>query len=184
MTDASKLVLVGRIAGAFGVKGEVRISAYTETPLALLEYRLLRREDGSPGLTLVSGRAAKNDFIGSAKEIATKEQADALRGLRLYVAREDMPQPDEDEFYLSDLIGLAVVSPEGEALGRIKAVLDFGAGDFLEIAPSRGPTWYLTFTRETVPQVDIAGGRIVAVRPDEVSDGRPQGAADEEEGGE
>ena len=182
MTSASRLVLVGRIAGAFGVKGEVRISADTQTPLALLEYRQLKREDGTPGLTLVSGRAAKSDFIGVATEIATKEQADALRGLRLSVAREDMPEPDEDEFYLSDLIGLKVQSPQGEAMGRIKAVLDFGAGDVLEIAPPRGPTWYLSFTRQTVPEVDVAGGRIVAVRPAEVSDGRPQGAADDDGG--
>jgi len=181
MTSASKLVLVGRVAGAFGVKGEVRISAYTETPLALLQYRLLKREDGSPGLTLVRGRAAKNDFIGTASEITTKEEADALRGLRLFVAREDMPEPEEDEFYLSDLIGLAAVTPQGEALGRVKAVHDFGAGDILEIAPQRGPTWYLTFTRQTVPEVDIAGGRLVAVRPAEVSDDRPEGAADEPE---
>jgi 16S rRNA processing protein RimM len=180
MTDSGKLVLVGRIAGAFGVKGEVRISAYTETPLALLQYRLLKREDGSPGLTLVRGRAAKNDFIGTASEIATKEQADALRGLRLFVARRDMPQPEEDEFYLSDLIGLSVVTPQGEAIGRIKAIHDFGAGDILEIAPPRGATWYLTFTRQTVPEVDVAGGRVVAVRPAEVSDDRPPGAADDE----
>lgn len=181
MPDSGKLVLVGRVAGAFGVKGEVRISAYTETPLALLQYRLLRREDGSPGLTLERGRAAKNDFIGTASEIATKEQADALRGLRLFVAREDMPEPDEDEFYLSDLIGLAAVTPEGKTLGRIKAVHDFGAGDILEIAPPRGATWYLTFTRQTVPEVDIAGGRIVALRPAEVSDDRPPGAADDQD---
>jgi 16S rRNA processing protein RimM len=182
MTSASKLVMVGRIAGAFGVKGEVRISAYTETPLALLQYRILKREDGSPGLTLERGRAAKNDFIGTASEVATKEQADALRGLRLFVARQDMPEPDEDEFYLSDLIGLAVATPEGEPLGRIKAVHDFGAGDILEIAPPRGATWYLTFTRQTVPVVDVAGGRVVAVRPAEVSDDRPPGAADEDGG--
>jgi 16S rRNA processing protein RimM len=180
MPDSGKRVLVGRVAGAFGVKGEVRISAYTETPLALLQYRLLKREDGSPGLTLVRGRAVKNDFIGTASEIATKEEADALRGLKLYVARVDMPEPDEDEFYLSDLIGLAVVTPEGETLGRIKAVHDFGAGDILEIAPPRGATWYLTFTRQTVPEVDIAAGRVVAVRPAEVSDDRPPGGADED----
>ncbi len=95
MTD--KLVLVGRVAGAFGVKGEVRINAYTEAPLSLLQYRGLKREDGSPALTLLSGRAAKADFIGKAQEITTKEEADALRGLRLFVARADLPPPDEDE---------------------------------------------------------------------------------------
>jgi 16S rRNA processing protein RimM len=165
-----KLVLVGRVAGAFGVKGEVRLSAYTETPAALLAYRDLMREDGSPALTVLSGRAAQGDLIGRVREIATKEQADALKGLRLYVPREALPEPDEDEFYLADLIGLHVVTAAGEALGRVRAVQDFGAGDILEIDPGRGPTWYLPFTREAVPQVDIAGGRIVAVRPSEVSE--------------
>ena len=168
---APKLVLVGRIAGAFGVKGEVRLSAYTETPLALLAYRDLKREDGSPGLTLLSGRAQKADFIGKAKEIASKEEADALRGTRLYVPREALPQPEEDEFYLADLIGMAVVTPHGAALGKVKAVQDFGAGDILEIDPGSGAaTWYLPFTREAVPEVDVAGGRVVAVRPAEVSE--------------
>jgi 16S rRNA processing protein RimM len=180
MTGAPKLVLVGRVAGAFGVKGEVRVSAYTETPLALLKYRDLKREDGSPGLTLVSGRAAKADFIGTASEIKTKEEADAMRGLRLYVARADMPPPEEDEFYLADLIGMAAVDPEGAVLGKVKAVHDFGAGDILEIEPPRGATWYLPFTRQAVPEVDIAAGRILAVRPAEVSDDRPQGERDEE----
>jgi 16S rRNA processing protein RimM len=168
MTGASKLVLIGRVAGAFGVKGEVRISAYTETPLALLQYRDLKREDGSPALTLISGRAAKSDFIGTVREVATKEEADALRGLRLFVARAAMPEPEEDEFYLADLIGMAVVDPAGQALGTVKAVHDFGAGDILEIAPPRGATWYLPFTRAAVPQVDVAGGKLVADRPGEV----------------
>jgi len=180
MTGASKLVLVGRVAGAFGVKGEVRVSAYTETPLALLKYRELKREDGSPGLTLVSGRASKSDFIGTAKEIGAKEEADALRGLRLFVARADMPEPEEDEFYLSDLIVVTAVDPEGAVLGKVKAVLNHGAGDILEIEPGRGSTWYLPFTRECVPTVDIGGGKIVAVRPAEVSDDRPQGPADDD----
>jgi len=168
MTGASKLVLVGRVAGAFGVKGEVRISAYTETPLSLLHYRDLKREDGSPGLTLISGRAAKSDFIGTAEQIATKEEADALRGLRLFVARATMPEPEEDEFYLADLIGMAVVDRDGQALGKVKAVHNFGAGDILEIAPPRGATWYLPFTRAAVPQVDVATGTLVADPPGEV----------------
>jgi 16S rRNA processing protein RimM len=167
---SDKLVLVGRVAGAFGVKGEVRISAYTETPLALLRYRDLLREDGSPGLTLLSGRAAKADFIGKANEIGTKEEADALRGLRLFVPRALLPEPDEDEFYLTDLIGLDAVTPEGAPVGKVKAVHNFGAGDILEIEPGKGrPTWHLPFTREAVPTVDVAGGTITAVRPGEVT---------------
>lgn len=166
----AKLILVGRVAGAFGVKGEVRVTAYTASPEALLGYRDLVRQDGSPGLTLLSGRVQKGDVIARAKEIATKEEADALRGLLLHVPREALPQPDEDEFYLADLIGLAVVTPEGQALGKVKAAPDFGAGTILEIDPGRGATWYLPFTREAVPDVDIAGGRIVAVRPAETSE--------------
>jgi 16S rRNA processing protein RimM len=175
MTDApdsqDRLIQVGRVAGGFGVRGEVRITTFTEDPLALKAYGALLREDGSPGLTLQSARAAKGGIIARAKEIETKEQADAMRGLKLYVPRAALPEPDEDEFYLTDLIGLAAVTPEGESLGRIKAVPNFGAGDILEIDPGDGrPTWYLPFTRDAVPEVHIGEGRVVAVRPPETGD--------------
>jgi 16S rRNA processing protein RimM len=166
---ADRLIAVGRVAGAFGVRGEVRITAFTEEPLALARFRELKRQDGSPGLTIQSAREAKGGIICRCPGVETKEQADALRGLRLFIERKALPQPDEDEFYLADLIGLAVVTPEGETLGTVKSVQDFGAGDLIEIAPAEGgPTWYLAFTRETVPRVDIAGGRLVAVRPTEI----------------
>jgi 16S rRNA processing protein RimM len=171
MTSPS-LILVGQVGGAFGVKGEVRITTFTETPLALLDYRDLRREDGSPALTLLSGRAAKKGLVARVKEVATPEQADAMRGLRLYVPREALPEPDEDEFYLTDLIGLEARDPAGAVIGRVKAMHDFGAGDLLEIAPATpGPTWWLAFTRETCPEVRIAEGVIVVIRPEETSDG-------------
>ena len=170
----SKLILVGRVAGAFGVKGEVRVTAYTAEPQALLGYRDLLRQDGSPGLTLLSGRVQKGDVVARAKEIATKEEADAMRGLLLHVAREALPEPEEDEFYLTDLIGLAAVTPEGKVLGRVKAVPNFGAGDLLEIDPGRGgSTWHLPFTRDCVPEVDLTGGRVVVVKPPETSEREP-----------
>jgi 16S rRNA processing protein RimM len=177
---AQKLILVGRVAGAFGVKGEVRLSAYTARPEALLAYRELLQKDGSPGLTLLSGRVQKDDLVARAKEIATKEEADALRGLLLHVPREALPEPEEDEFYLTDLIGLSAVTPAGEALGKVKAVHDFGAGDILEIDPGRGATWYLPFTRECAPEVDIAGGKVTVVRPAEVSAQNPSSPETEE----
>lgn len=164
-----RMIAVGRVAGAFGVRGEVRITSFTEEPLALARFRELKRQDGSPGLTILSAREAKGSVICRCPGIETKEQADALRGLRLFIPREALPPADEDEFYLADLIGLAVVTPEGEALGSVKSVQDFGAGDILEITPAEGgPTWYLAFTREAVPEVDIAGGRLVAIRPTEI----------------
>ncbi|HEV2532656.1 ribosome maturation factor RimM [Phenylobacterium sp.] len=163
-----QLILVGRVAGAFGVRGDVRITAYTAEPQALLAYRDLKREDGSPGLTLTGGRPAKGGVVAQAREVETREQAEALRGLRLYIPRDVLPEPDEDEFYVTDLIGLAVETADGEPLGRVKDVRDFGAGDILEIQPQTGASWYLPFTREAVPQVRIAEGRVIAVKPDEV----------------
>lgn len=167
MGDA--LIQVGRVAGAFGVKGEVRITTFTAEPLALVDYKTLLREDGSPALTLVGGRAAKGGVVVRAKEIETREQAEAARGLKLYIPRAVLPEPDdEDEFYVADLIGLDVVSLEGDLLGRVRSVRDFGAGDLLEVAPPAGESWWLPFTKEAVPEVQMDAGRIVAIRPDEV----------------
>ena len=164
-----RLLAVGRVAGAFGVRGEVRIAAFTEEPLTLARFRALKRQDGSPALTITSAREAKGGLICRCEGVETREQADALRGLRLFVPRDALPEPDEDEFYLADLIGLAVVDPAGAPVGKVKSVQDFGAGDILEIIPEEGgATWYLPFTREAVPEVKIAEGLIVAVRPLEV----------------
>jgi 16S rRNA processing protein RimM len=163
-----RLILVGRVAGAFGVKGELKINSYTDDPAALLGYRALARADGATALTLTAGRPHKGALVARAAEVATREDAEALRGLELYIPRDALPPPDEDEFYLADLIGLAAVSPAGEPLGRIKSVQNFGAGDLLEIAPETGPTWWLPFTREAVPDVRLAEGVVVINPPVEM----------------
>ncbi|MFC3079406.1 ribosome maturation factor RimM [Phenylobacterium terrae] len=163
-----RLILVGRVAGAFGVKGELRITSYTEDPMALVRYRVLLRQDGTQALTLTGGRPVKGGLVARAEEVPTREAAEALRGLRLHVTREALPPPeDEDEFYLADLIGLSAETAEGELLGRIKSVHDFGAGDLLEIQPPDGATWWLPFTKDAVPEVRLADGKIIAVRPEE-----------------
>ena len=164
----SDLIQVGRVAGAFGVRGEVRITSFTADPSALLAYKSLKREDGSPGLTLSAGRVAKGSVVCRAAEVQTREQAEALRGLKLYIDRAALPDPDDDEFYVTDLIGLAVVTADGAPLGTVRAVQDFGAGDLLEITPPEGgATWYLPFTRDAVPEVRIGAGEVVAVKPEE-----------------
>ena len=162
-----RLILVGRVAGAFGVKGELRITSYTDDPVALVRYRDLKGSDGAPALTLTTGRAHKGAVIGRAAEVATREDAEALRGLELFVPRDLLPAPDEDEYYLADLVGLAAVTPDGALLGRIKSVQNFGAGDLLEIAPETGPSWWSPFTREAAPEVKIAEGVVVVVKPAE-----------------
>ena len=163
----ARLILVGRVAGAFGVRGEIRITSYTDEPAALARYRDLKRADGTPALTLTAGRPHKGALVARAKEVASREDAEALRGLELFIARDALPAPDADEFYFADLIGLRAVTADGAELGRIKSVQNFGAGDLLEIAPETGPTWWLPFTLEAVPEVKIAEGFVVAVRPGE-----------------
>ncbi len=163
----SNLIQVGRVAGAFGVKGEVRLTSFTADPAALVDYRTLLREDGAPALTIISGRAAKGGVVVRVREVETREQAEALRGLKLYISRDSLPPPDEDEFYVADLVGLAVVTPDGEPLGEVKSVHDFGAGDLIEVQPEQGASWWLPFTREAVPHVRLAERQVVAIKPDE-----------------
>ncbi len=162
------LILVGRVAGAFGIKGEVRITSFTAEPLALIDYKTLLREDGSPALTLTGGRVAKGGVVARAREIETREQAEAARGLQLFIPRALLPPvEDEDEFYIADLVGMTVVSAQGDLLGHVRSVRDFGAGDLLEVASPAGESWWLPFTKDAVPEVSMAERRIVGVRPDE-----------------
>jgi 16S rRNA processing protein RimM len=163
------LILVGRVAGAFGIKGEVRITAFTAEPLSLVDYKTLLGEDGQLALTLLGGRVAKGGVVARAKEITTREEAEAARGLQLFIPRALLPPvEDEDEFYIADLVGMTVVSAEGDLLGHVRSVRDFGAGDLLEVAPPAGESWWLPFTNEAVPEVQVDRRTIVALRPDEV----------------
>ena len=170
----SKLILVGHVAGGFGVKGEVKITAYTADPLALTSYGPLLRADGSHALTVLSARPTKDGIVGRVKEVTTKEEADALRNLKLHVPRDRFPAPDEDEFYLADLIGVEARAADGIILGTVRSVQNFGADDMLEIAPSGGgPTWFLPFTRACVPGLHLSDGWLLVSRPDEVGEREP-----------
>lgn len=162
------LIQVGRVAGPFGVRGELRLTSFTADPEALIDYKILLGEDGAAALTVTSGRAAKGGVVVWTAEVQSRDKAEALRGLKLFIRRADLPPPEDDEFYVTDLIGLSVETAEGEPLGRVKAVQDFGAGDLLEIQPPEGPSWYLPFTLAAVPEVRIADGKVIAVKPDEV----------------
>jgi 16S rRNA processing protein RimM len=176
---------VSRISPEDHDQALARVSHLPHAAAAALTLAALgpRPEDGAlcgNGLR-DSTRIAKGGVIARCKGIETKEQADALKGLSLHIARSALPEPDEDEFYLADLIGLAAVNPEGQRIGRVKSVQDFGAGDILEIDPAEGgPTWYLPFTREAVPDVRISAGQIIIVRPDEV-EWVPETGADPDE---
>ncbi len=160
-------VCVGAIGGAYGVKGEVRLKSYCANPEDIAIYAPLTSEDGSRSFEVTISRQISNGLAARLSGVDTKEQGDALRGLRLYALRSQLPATDEDEFYYADLIGLTVLDTGGTALGTIKAVQNHGASDLLEIfGPGMKTTVLLPFTKEVVPTVDIAGGRVIADPPE------------------
>jgi 16S rRNA processing protein RimM len=158
------LVCVGAIAGGFGVKGEVRLKSFCAEPAAIAGYGPLVTEDGRSFGVRVT-RPIAGAFAARLTGVATREEAEALKGIRLYAPRDRLPPLPEDEFYHADLIGLLVVDTGGAALGTVRAVLDHGAGDILEIARPGAPDLLLPFTRAAVPTVDLAARRIVADPP-------------------
>lgn len=171
MSGEDNYILVAQIGGAFGVKGEVKITAYTADAQSLKDYSPLLDAHGKPALTIISARPDKNGLVAKVKELSTKEEADAARGRKLYIPRERLPEPDEDEFYLADLIGLEGRDPEDKVLGKVKSVQNFGADDMLEITPAEGgPTWYLPFTKAAVPDIHPSEGWLRIVMPTEVSE--------------
>jgi 16S rRNA processing protein RimM len=168
-SDQPSRVVVGAIAGAFGVRGEVRLKSFCAEPEAIAAYAPLFTEDGRTSFSVTIIRPIPHGFAARLGGVATREQAEALRGTQLYADRDRLPQLPDDEFYHSDLIGLEVVDTGGAALGRVRAVLNHGAGDILEIAASgQSQTLLLPFTLLAVPTVDLARGRIVADPPSEV----------------
>ena len=188
----STKVCVGQFAGAHGVRGLVKVKSFTGDPEAVASYGPLSDERGGRIFRLTLQGAMKDLFLARVDGIATREQAQDLTGVRLYVDRSALPDTeDEDEFYHADLIGLRAELADGTLYGRVKALFDFGAGDVLEIRTEAGPLELLPFTRACVPLVDVKGGRIVVDLP-AVIDAREEGArggrgqveADETEDGE
>jgi 16S rRNA processing protein RimM len=161
-------VCVGAIAGSFGVQGEVRLKSFCSDPEAITTYGPLFTEDGSRSFTVKLTRASVSGGLGvRLSGVATKEQADALKGISLYVDRSKLPTLPDDEFYHADLIGLEVRDTGGVLLGTVAAVHNHGAGDLLEInGPGRKASLLLPFTLAVVPTVDLAAGRIVADLPE------------------
>ena len=156
-------VCIGAIAGAFGVRGEARIRSFTGDPEAVAAYGPVENEDASRCFEMRLTRPVKGGFAAYLSGVKTREDAETLKGTRLYVDRAALPEPEEDEFYYADLLGLRIETAEGTPLGKVKAVQEFGAGDMIEYLPEEGgESRFLPFTREIVPIVDIAGGRLVA----------------------
>jgi 16S rRNA processing protein RimM len=169
-------ICVARIGAAHGVRGAVKLWTFTEDPLAVQHYGPLTTKDGTRQFEVAHVREAKDHLVATLKGIATREEAERLNGLELYVPREKLPATEEDEYYHADLIGLAAVTAANAPLGRVVAIHNFGAGDIIEIAPPQGSTLLLPFTNAVVPSVDLAAGRVVIELPEEVEGDDPTAA--------
>ncbi|MEQ9505537.1 MAG: ribosome maturation factor RimM [Hyphomonas sp.] len=160
--DKDKLIAVGVLRGAHGVRGEVRVKSYTADPEALFGYGPLLDETGAVLLTPKSARPGKDHFIVRPKEMKQKEEWDAMRGRLIHVPRARLPEADEDEFYIEDLAGMDVVDGDGSPAGRVKSVQNFGSGDLLEVeVTGLASTVFVPFTRLDVPEIDMAARRVM-----------------------
>jgi len=161
------MICVGALAGSYGIRGEVRLKSFCAQPEEIETYSPLTSEDGSQSFSLTLSRAVKGGFCGRIQGVETKEQADALKGVRLFTTRDQLPTLPSDEYYHADLIGVEVFDTGGALLGTVKSVQNHGASDLLELtgAGLKG-TVFLPFTLAAVPTVDLEQGRIIADPPE------------------
>ncbi|MGY6410533.1 MAG: ribosome maturation factor RimM [Alkalilacustris sp.] len=162
----SERVCVGALAGAFGVRGEVRLKSFCVPPEAIARYGPLWTEDGARAFRVTLTRPVAGALGARLEGVATREAAEALRGVKLFADRAALPALPEDEFYHADLIGLSAHDPGGAVLGRVKAVLTHAGQDLLELARADGSAVLVPFTRAIVPTVDLGAGRIVVDAPE------------------
>ena len=165
----AQMIPVGLFVGAFGVHGEVRLKSFCADPAAIADYGPLADAEGKKTFAIRMVKPIKNGFAVRVDGVDSREQAAALAGISLHVPRDRLPSLPDDEFYHADLIGLEVLDTGGRLLGRVAAVANHGAGDYLEITGEglKNPA-LLPFTRAAVPTVDLAAGRIIADPPEGV----------------
>ncbi|MFN3347835.1 ribosome maturation factor RimM [Pseudorhodoplanes sp.] len=175
-----KRICVAQIGAAHGLRGGVHLRSFTAEPEAFAQYGPLETEDGTRRFEIDSVKPSKDGFTVRFVGITRREQADLLRNINLYVDRDRLPPAEDGEFYYADLIGLAAVTPEGETLGEVVALHNFGAGDIIEVRLVSGDTTMFAFDTATVPEIDIAGGRMIVTPPEEVvvQDPAPRKAAE------
>jgi len=169
-------ICIARIGAPHGVRGAVKLWTFTEDPLSVTRYGKLSTKDGARQFEVANAREAKGHLVAMLKGVATREDAERLNGIELYVARDRLPATEADEYYHADLIGLAAATAANEVIGRVTAIHNFGAGDIIEIAPPHGQPMLLPFTNAVVPTVDLANGRVVIELPEEVEGDTPEDA--------
>ena len=158
-------VCLGVVTGPHGVQGAVRIKSFTGVPEDIARYGPLSDQSGRRRFEVQNLGVAKGVVIARLSGVEDRSQAEALRGLRLYLPRSALPQTNADEYYHADLIGLEAVLGDGTPVGRVRAIHDFGAGDTLELARPEAPPVMVPFTRAVVPIVELAAGRLILDPP-------------------
>lgn len=153
--------------GASGLQGAVKVKTFTASSEALAGYGALQDKNGK-AYSITAFRPGKpGEAVISFAGITTRESAEGLKGTELFIARDALPETAEEEFYHADLIGLEAQDSEGRVIGKVAAIHNYGAGDIIEIVRSDGDSVLLAFTRETVPTIDIPGGRVVVAVPED-----------------
>ena len=173
---SSKKLLMGRIGAAHGIKGEVRITSFTEDPLALVDYGPLTTDKPGLVIEIETARATTNVLVARLKGVTDRNAAEKLNGVELFVDRDKLPPPaDDDDFYHADLIGLKARLADGSEIGEVMAVPNFGAGDLLEIRdPRSGDTYLYPFSKAVVPEVRIKDGYLLIDPPIEAEPGEEE----------
>ena len=173
---SEELICVGAITGARGLQGEVRIKSFTANPKDISSYGDVFSENRERSFSIRIVGQAKGQLLARLKGVDDRNAAEALKGTRLYIAKAALPEPGEDEFYFSDLIGLRVDLVDGGKLGSVKEVHDFGAGAILEVTGGETGIVMVPFTRAVVPEVDMLNRRVVIDPPPGLLDPAPQEA--------
>lgn len=170
------LILVGAFAGPVGLKGEVRLASFTADRAAIASYGPLLAEDGRQ-FEVLSLRPNSKGFAARVKGIDTREAAEKLARVALYLPRAALPPTEDENFYVADLVGLEALNPNSETLGSVVAVQNFGAGDLLELRLTEGRTIFVPFTNECVPGVHLKDKQIIVAVPKELLDetAKPEG---------
>lgn len=164
--NKSDRICVGLIVGAFGIKGELRIKSFCADPESIGDYGTLTDETGNTNYDVKIIGPIKGGFAARIAGVRYRDEAEDLKGISLYAARDALPNLPDDEFYHSDLIGLSVLDTGGVHMGKITAVHDHGAGDFLEISsPQEKNPVLLPFTKSAVPTVDLKSAKIIIDPP-------------------
>jgi len=168
-------VHLATILGAHGLKGEVRVKTFTETPEKLGAYGPLYAKDGRSFALAALRGGSEGEAVAAFKEIADRAAAEKLKGTELFVSREALPPTLTEEFYHADLVGMTVYDTEGRHLGKVSVIHNYGASDVLAIADGEGGEILIAFTRENVPEIDINAGRLVVAVPGETEAGKEGG---------